>query len=80
MPNKRAPYTHRRADVPNFNRSHIWWAMAEAKKRAPDVTFYGLAGSFPGYLGTFYSREVADFLVHTRLCTPPWRFTGKGNT
>lgn len=37
-----ASYKHSADDPPNFNRSHIWWAMSEAKRRQPNVTFYGL--------------------------------------
>ena len=58
-----ASYRHNTGEPVNFNRSHIWWAMREAKSRHPGVRFYGLGWGFPGYLGSFYSNATADYLA-----------------
>ena len=58
-----ASYRHDQDEPPNFNRSHIWWAMASAKSRRPDVTFYGLGWGFPGFLESFYSNATAEYLA-----------------
>ena len=59
-----ASYRHNSADeLPNWNRSHIWWAMHGAKQRRSDVTFYGLGWGFPGWLPSFYSNETAAYLA-----------------
>ena len=51
-----------RADEPyNFNRSHIWWTMQQAKQRNPSMLYYGLAWSFPAYLDSFYSNATAQY-------------------
>ncbi|ESO82898.1 hypothetical protein LOTGIDRAFT_92651, partial [Lottia gigantea] len=35
----------------NFNRGYQWWMMKEAKKRNPEIKFYGLPWGFPGWVG-----------------------------
>jgi galactosylceramidase len=35
----------------NYNRGYEWWLMKEAKKRNPDIKFYGLPWTFPGWVG-----------------------------
>lgn len=59
-----ASYRHNSAtEVPNWNRSHIWWAMHGAKQRRSDVVFYGLGWGFPGWLPSFYSNATAQYLA-----------------
>ena len=60
-----ASYIHNVGEAPNFNRSHIWWAMREAKARNPGVLFYGLAWGFPGHVGggDFYSLGTGKYLA-----------------
>ena len=35
----------------NYQRGYEWWLMTEAKKRNPNIKFYGLPWAFPGWLG-----------------------------
>eukprot|EP00045_Choanoeca_perplexa_P014996 m.180703 g.180703 ORF g.180703 m.180703 type:complete len:801 (-) comp16862_c0_seq2:20-2422(-) len=58
-----ASIRHRDGEDYNFNRSHIWWAMEQAKQRNPNMLFYGLAWGFPAYLGSFYSNATAQYLT-----------------
>lgn len=59
-----ASFRHNRGEAPNFNRSHIWWAIGEAKARRQDMLLYGLAWGFPGYLGDFYDGvSIGNYLT-----------------
>jgi hypothetical protein len=58
-----ASYRHNIDEPANWNRSHIWWTMREAKKRRQDMRFYGLGWSFPGFIESFYNANAtADYL------------------
>ena len=43
-------HMHTRDDL-NYGRGYLWWDMAEAKKRNPDLTLDGTAWSAPGWIG-----------------------------
>eukprot|EP01079_Euglenida_sp_SAG-EU17-18_P008461 gene8462-1513_t len=60
-----ASYLHDPAGEPNFDRTHIWWAMGEATARRPGILLYGLAWGFPGWVGggDFYSEGPGVYLA-----------------
>jgi len=35
----------------NYSRGYEWWLLTEAKKRNPNIKVYGLAWTFPGWVG-----------------------------
>jgi len=49
----------------NYDRGYEWWLMEEAKKRNPGIVLDSLAWGAPGWIGngTFYSRDMADYVV-----------------
>jgi galactosylceramidase len=47
----------------DFTRGMLWWAMKEAKARNPSILFYGLAWTFPGWVGSAYGAESAEYLA-----------------
>lgn len=55
-------HMHTKDDV-NYSRGYIWWILAEAKKRNPDLSLDGTAWSAPGWVGNgkFWSQDAADY-------------------
>lgn len=53
----------------NYHRGYEWWLMKEAKKRNPDIKFYGLPWGFPGWLGQgslspyTFPEVTADYII-----------------
>ena len=52
-----ASHMHTRMDL-NFDRGYEYWLMAEAKKRNPRVTTYGLSWAAPGWINNGSQWDV----------------------
>ena len=50
----------------NYARGYEWWLMQEAKKRNPNIQFYGLAWTFPGWIAEnkqALTNKTASYIV-----------------
>jgi Glycosyl hydrolase family 59/F5/8 type C domain len=47
----------------NSDRGYEWWLMKEARRRNPHLPLDALEWGAPAWIGEFYSRENADYLV-----------------
>jgi O-glycosyl hydrolase len=57
------PSYARTPDDRNFERGYEWWLMIEAHRRNPKIVLDTLPWGAPGWVGTFYSRETADYVA-----------------
>ncbi|MBA2937369.1 RICIN domain-containing protein [Paenibacillus sp. CGMCC 1.16610] len=48
---------------PNMTRGYETWLINEAKKRNPNIKLYGLEWGAPGWVGSLWSQDNADYLV-----------------
>jgi galactosylceramidase len=55
-------HSHYRGDY-NYFRGYTWWVMKEAKKRNPQLSLDATSWSAPGYVGNFWSQDMADYYV-----------------
>ncbi|HVX83720.1 MAG TPA: galactosylceramidase [Phycisphaerae bacterium] len=69
-------HMHTKDDL-NYSRGYIWWLLAEAKKRNPNLSLDGTAWSAPGWLGqnpatrfpqdhgdpAFFSSDTIDYYI-----------------
>ncbi|HEY6737511.1 MAG TPA: discoidin domain-containing protein, partial [Actinopolymorphaceae bacterium] len=58
----------REPDEIDCTRGYEWWLMAEARKRNPDIAFYGLPWGAPGWFDDYWSPDRADYLVSWLDC------------
>lgn len=59
----------RTRDEVDCSRGYEWWLMREAKKRNPDIKFYGLPWGAPGWFdGGYWSPDRVDYLVTWLQC------------
>jgi len=52
----------------NCGAGYEWWLMEQAQERNPDIEFYGLAWGTPGWVGTFDSAAMINYLVSWLGC------------
>ena len=58
------------------HRGYEWWLMKEARKRNPDVAFYGLMWGAPGWFdGGRWSQDHIDYLLSWLRCADQNGFT-----
>lgn len=57
------PSHMRTADEVDCSRGYEWWLMAEARKRNPDIEFYGLAWGVPGWFDSYWSTDRIEYLI-----------------
>ncbi|GHE68462.1 galactosylceramidase [Streptomyces spiralis] len=51
------------------DRGYEWWLMEQARKRNPDIRFYGLEWGAPGWFdGGFWSQDNIDYLMQWLGC------------
>ena len=63
------PSHMRTSDEVDCNRGYEWWLMEQAKKRNPDVTFYGLAWGAPGWFkGGYWSQDSMRYFINWLGC------------
>lgn len=55
-------HSHYRGDI-NYRRGYTWWVLREANLRSPDMPLDATAWSAPGWVGTWWSQDMADFYV-----------------
>lgn len=57
-------HQHTREDF-GSHRGYMWWVLAEAKRRNPDLRLDAVAWSAPGWVGDgeFWSQDTADYYV-----------------
>ena len=57
--------THQRTrDELNFQRGYEWWLMKEAKARRPNILLDALPWGAPGWIGTYFSQDMADYIAN----------------
>lgn len=66
------------------DRGYEWWLMREAKKRNPDIAFYGLPWGAPGWFdGGYWSKDKVGYLLSWLGCAKKngfkVRYLGGGN-
>lgn len=58
------------------HRGYEWWLMDEARKRNPDIAFYGLMWGAPGWFdGGIWSSDHIDYLISWLDCARANGFT-----
>jgi hypothetical protein len=57
------------------NRGYEWWLMEQAKARNPNIKLAALAWGAPGFLGQFYSKPTAGYLVDWLGCAATHHLT-----
>jgi len=57
------PSHMRTPDEVDCNRGYEWWLMEQARKRNPDITFYGLAWGAPGWLKGYWSEDTMHYFI-----------------
>lgn len=55
-------HSHFRGDN-NPRRGYMWWVMQEAKKRNPELPLDATAWSAPGWVGSWWSKDMSDFYI-----------------
>jgi O-glycosyl hydrolase len=58
---------HTRGTV-NCDAGYEWWLMEQAKARNPNIKLYALSWGAPGWIATFYSQDMIDYLVSWLGC------------
>jgi galactosylceramidase len=57
------PGTMRSRDDHDYTRGYEWWLMKEARKRNPKIILDALPWGAPGWVGKFYSPDMADYVA-----------------
>ncbi|MGA2217180.1 MAG: hypothetical protein ABSG51_03790, partial [Terracidiphilus sp.] len=50
------------------NTGYEWWLMRQALARNPNIKFYALAWTVPGWLDGWYNTDAIDYLVSYLTC------------
>lgn len=48
----------------DYTRGYEWWLMQEARKRNPNIVLDSLPWGAPGWVGKFYSPNMANYVAH----------------
>jgi O-glycosyl hydrolase len=52
----------------NCNTGYEWWLMAQAQQRNPNIKFYALAWTAPGWIGGWWNANAINYLVSYLNC------------
>ena len=57
------PSSMRSRDDHDYTRGYEWWLMEEARKRNPHIILDTLPWGAPGWVGQFYSQDMANYVA-----------------